>query len=357
LPAGFASLRSAATWDADAQATTLLLRTHGTALRVNMEAAVGAWLTVGIVDASGQPLPGLAAANCVQLGGNLLNAEVVWRRGQGGRSLGTTTQPFRIQFVMHGAVDIYAFRFAKTDDAAAAADRATAAPPLPPPLKPPLKPLVRVEWELLANLPVGVEDNDGGFLDDDTLVVRLALPFLYPLWDGVCIEGGLSRQTGFGLSKASYPGCVSTAFALNVSQPGAQWEALPAPPAKPRQEEAATVVSGVHGPEVWFCGGFNNDWKKQGNKQRTMDDMYRLYRDTSVYPAAWRWEQLPLSLPFPVDGHSIAAIGPFSHGLWSHFHAPLYISLVILRKKKTGQRGNDFTARARLVALPLWRRF
>ena len=53
-----------------------------------MEAAVGGWLTVGIVDANGQPLPGLSATNCVQLGGNQLDAEVLWRSGQGGRSIG-----------------------------------------------------------------------------------------------------------------------------------------------------------------------------------------------------------------------------------------------------------------------------
>ena len=32
-------------------------------------------------------------------------------------------------------------------------------PPLPPPLSPPLKPLLRIEWELLPWLPLGVEDN------------------------------------------------------------------------------------------------------------------------------------------------------------------------------------------------------
>ena len=34
-----------------------------------------------------------------------------------------------------------------------------AVPPLPPPLSPPLKPLLRIEWELLPWLPLGVEDN------------------------------------------------------------------------------------------------------------------------------------------------------------------------------------------------------
>jgi hypothetical protein len=110
---GFASLRSAATWETDAEATTVLLRTNGTALHVNVEAAVGAWLQVGILDTDGHPLPGLSAAMCVQLSGNQLDAEVLWRTGQVGRGVGKTgKQPFRLQFVMHGAVDLYSFWFA-----------------------------------------------------------------------------------------------------------------------------------------------------------------------------------------------------------------------------------------------------
>ena len=154
-------------------------------------------------------------------------------------------------------------------------------PALPPPLDPPLQPMLKIDWELLYPLAVGVEDNDGGFLDDSTLV------------------------TAFGLSKHSYPGCVATAYSYNISDPLAKWEELPVPPVPPRQEEAATIVAGPNGNEVWYCGGFNNDWQKQGNKQRTMDDMLRLYRDES---GSWKWEVLPLKLPHPVDGHAVAAI-------------------------------------------------
>ncbi len=166
-----------------------------------------------------------------------------------------------------------------TAEATATANRV--APPLPPPLKPPLQAIIKVNWELMPPLPVGVEDNDGGWVDDSTIV------------------------TGFGLSQASYPGCVSTAYSLNTSDPRATWQALPVPPVSPRQEEAATIVEGLHGNEVWFSGGFNNNWQKQGNKQRTMDDMLRLYRDSS---GSWAWEVLDLKLPYPVDGHAMAAI-------------------------------------------------
>ncbi len=158
------------------------------------------------------------------------------------------------------------------------------APPLPPPLDPPLEALIEIDWELLYPLPVGVEDNDGGWVDDSTVV------------------------TGFGLSKHSYPGCVSTAYSYNVSDPLAKWQELPIPPVAPRQEEAATIVTSANGgSEVWYCGGFNNDWKAQGNKQRTMDDMLRLYRDGPT--TSWKWEVLPIKLPYPLDGHAVAAIG------------------------------------------------
>jgi hypothetical protein len=36
--------------------------------------------------------------------------------------------------------------------------------------------------------------------------------------------------------------------------------------------------------------------------------------------------------------------GDYSHGRCGHFHAPLYIPLVILRTKQTGRGGGDFTA-------------
>lgn len=161
---------------------------------------------------------------------------------------------------------------------------APAVPPLPLPLDPPLEPLIKIEWELLYPLPIGVEDNDGGWVDETTVV------------------------TSFGLSKHSYPGCVSTAFSHNVSDPSAKWVELPVPPVPPRQEEAATIVRGANGyDEVWYCGGFNNDWKKQGNNQRTMDDMLRLHRANPA--ASWEWEVLPVKLPFPLDGHAIAALG------------------------------------------------
>ena len=63
-------------------------------------------------------------------------------------------------------------------------------PALPPPLDPALQPLLKIDWELLYPLAVGVEDNDGGWYDDSTLV------------------------TAFGLSKHSYPGCVNTAYSI-----------------------------------------------------------------------------------------------------------------------------------------------
>ena len=90
------------------------LTTNGTTLRVNMVAAVGSSLQVGVTAGGGVPLPGLSAAQCVGLSGNLLDQEVIWHAAggaKGGRGFGAIAQPFRLQFVMHGEVDLFSFRF------------------------------------------------------------------------------------------------------------------------------------------------------------------------------------------------------------------------------------------------------
>lgn len=156
---------------------------------------------------------------------------------------------------------------------------AARAPPLPPPLTPPLQPMLSISWKLLPPFPGGAEDNDGGFVDADTLV------------------------TAFGLSKASYPGCINTSYAINVSQPNARWQTLPTAPGFPRQEEAA---SRMPDGSIVYTGGFNNAWKAQGAPQRTYADAYRLFRTSGD---GFQWERLPVGLPFPVNGHGLASIG------------------------------------------------
>lgn len=159
-------------------------------------------------------------------------------------------------------------------------------PPQPPPLSPPLQAILKIEWVLLPPLPVGVEDNDGGFIDEHTLTVAM------------------------GLSGHSYPGCVNNTYAINISQYfwdphrwQTSWQQLPASPAPPRQEVAATVVDG----SVIYCGGFNNAWQAQGLKQRTQSDMWRLSR-SAASSGQFAWEQLPVALPYPIDGHQLATI-------------------------------------------------
>ena len=101
---------------ASAVTITHVLVTNGTSLHVNMVAANGAYLQVGVTGTGHEPLAGLSASECVQLGGNLLDQEVMWRQtaGRSGRTFGNgyaVAQPFRLQFVMHGEVDLYSFRF------------------------------------------------------------------------------------------------------------------------------------------------------------------------------------------------------------------------------------------------------
>ena len=61
-----------------------------------------------IEDAGGHPLPGYAAADCVEILGNRLEWPVRWT---GGRDLGPLAgRPVRLRFVMKDA-DLYAMRF------------------------------------------------------------------------------------------------------------------------------------------------------------------------------------------------------------------------------------------------------
>ena len=149
-------------------------------------------------------------------------------------------------------------------------------PPLPPPLSPPLKPLLRIEWQLLPWLPMGVEDNDGGWIDADTLV------------------------TAFGLSQRGP--CVSTAYAINVSEPAPQWRELPSCPGAPRQEEAGSIVNG----KLWYGGGFQAGGHCGPKKSTTLDDMWTLSHTRDD----WVWEPQPgARLPFPICCFALATIG------------------------------------------------
>ena len=76
---------------ASAVTITHVLVTNGTSLHVNMVAANGAYLQVGVTGTGHEPLAaGLSASESVQqLGGNLLDQEVIWRQTEG-RSDGRT---------------------------------------------------------------------------------------------------------------------------------------------------------------------------------------------------------------------------------------------------------------------------
>jgi len=165
---------------------------------------------------------------------------------------------------------------------AVAAATVTAPPAKPPPPGPspqqPLPPLLHVDWQLLPPLPAGVEDQDGGFVDATTLVYA------------------------FGLSAASYPGCLNTSWSINISDPARKWVALPPVPAAPRQGVSATVIDGV----VYFYGGFNNAWAKQGAVARTSPDAVRLSRGRDS--TTWSWEAAAPP-PFPVGYPGVVSIG------------------------------------------------
>jgi hypothetical protein len=51
---------------------------------------------------------------------------------------------------------------------------------------------------------------------------------------------------------------------------------------------------------------------------------------------------LAMGMTVPIPG--FALLGGLSHGRESHFHAPMYISLVVLHTKQRGRYEIDFTA-------------
>ena len=121
-----------------------------------------------------------------------------------------------------------------------------------------------------------MEDNDGGWVDDDTLV------------------------TAFGLSQRGP--CVSTAFSINVSESPAQWRELPSCPGAPRQEQAASIVGGT----FWYGGGFQAGGHCGPTKSTTLDDMWTLSRKRDD----WVWEPQPgARLPFPLCCFALATVG------------------------------------------------
>jgi len=89
----------------DGLVETVLLKTPGDRLIVNAD-ATGGRITVEVLDAEGQLLPGLSSAQCVPILDDSLDHLVRWK----GRDLSKIQQPFRLRFLLDGA-KLFSFRF------------------------------------------------------------------------------------------------------------------------------------------------------------------------------------------------------------------------------------------------------
>lgn len=104
---GFASLRAEY---AGGEMTTRPLTFTGKKLQLNFSTSAAGGIRVEIQDESGKPLPGYAAADCVETIGNEIERTVRWKK-VGDDLSAIAGKTVRLRFVMKDA-DLYALRFA-----------------------------------------------------------------------------------------------------------------------------------------------------------------------------------------------------------------------------------------------------
>jgi hypothetical protein len=102
---GFASV--SAPWNGGAMATKPLIFA-GDALEMNYRTSAAGGIRVEIQSPGGAPLPGFAAADCIEIIGDEIARTVRWK---GGSNVGSLAgQPVRLRFVMKDS-DLYSIRF------------------------------------------------------------------------------------------------------------------------------------------------------------------------------------------------------------------------------------------------------
>jgi hypothetical protein len=84
------------------------LRFEGRALQLNCATSAAGGIRVEIQDASGKPLPGYAAADCIEILGNSIERNVAWKGGTDVSKL--AGQSVRLRFIMSDA-DLFALQF------------------------------------------------------------------------------------------------------------------------------------------------------------------------------------------------------------------------------------------------------
>eukprot|EP01047_Picozoa_sp_COSAG01_P038109 COSAG01_NODE_3072_length_6637_cov_10.406087_4_plen_275_part_00 len=187
--------------------------------------------------------------------------------------------------------------------------------------------LLHIDWRRTSDLPVGVEDVSGGFIDNDTLVAGFGLG---NLTDGCFLANCSSTRDqacwsrrGALLNYHTYRGnpChgawFSRVFATSVAGAGVsssstnttsdggltgrapplhhhKWSELPLPPLEPRQ--GACGAADPNSSSFYVVGGWS-EWAPYPCGHR---DGARLQRITSAGGGSrWHWTKLP-ELPYPV---------------------------------------------------------
>jgi len=138
--------------------------------------------------------------------------------------------------------------------------------------------IFEIEWSAAPPMPQGMQDNDGGVIDNFLVMVG-----------GFCHGYDDDRKPG------KYPrGFLKKAWALNLDNESDGWSDLPDFPGTARQEMVGTSV----GNEVYLWGGFSY------TEPFCYKDGYKLAR----VDGAWQWSPLP-NLMLPVGAGSVASVG------------------------------------------------
>ena len=138
--------------------------------------------------------------------------------------------------------------------------------------------MIKTEWSAAPPMPQGMQDNDGGIIDDYLVLVG-----------GFCHGKDDNRKPGM------YPrGFLKKAWALNLKNEAAGWIQLPHFPGAARQEMNGISVHN----KIYLWGGFSD------SEPYCYKTGYRLERTGGE----WSWHPLP-DMPYPGSAGSGAVIG------------------------------------------------
>ncbi|HQE81973.1 MAG TPA: hypothetical protein PK166_00465 [Candidatus Hydrogenedentes bacterium] len=165
-----------------------------------------------------------------------------------------------------------------------------------------LKPMLKIEWRLGPDYPMGIQDSAVGYVAGK--VVSAGGFTRHPL--DVCKQ----YPDAFGGQPSGF---TRLAFAFDPKNEPAGWQRIADMPGPPRQGTAVAVVDNV----MYVMGGINYD------PPFTYQDTCRLEQKDGL----WVWEEVPgAKLPWPVYGSSTttAVIGKniYLHGAADFFQGP-----------------------------------